>query len=151
MSRPYHLQFSLNGSHCSDCGKKIKKIYVLLSNNKEYGSECIKKHIGDTVTDEELGLPAWLIEVAENYVQFRIKEATEQSWTIEDGDDFTINFYNVDFGAEMMVTARDGTSLVDNHKPFKINGKTVKQDWANGIYHFLLQRREELKKEGWVG
>lgn len=141
--RPYSIHFGQ--AICNDCGRSLKKYYNL--NNRILGSECVKKYVGDFVSDEELSTPAWVIEVAEKYVQYRIKRIKSGQDYLEGADDFTINFYNEDFGVPMVLRAKDGTPLVDNGRPIKINGKTVKSDWQTGVYYYLLQRHFEISRE----
>jgi hypothetical protein len=145
MLRPYIVKLDVDGtSRCCACGKKIKKVYVLLSTRQEFGSECIKSALGLTVSDEELSVPVWLLQVADQYVNFRISEAKSKGCSIENGDDFAINFYNISFGVDMVLWDKRGFALVDNGKTIKISGKSVKADWQDAIFHYLMQRRSQL-------
>lgn len=137
---PYLLY--VGNSHCHDCGKAIKKIYVV--RGKQYGSECVKKHLNVEVPDDSISIPVWVLEVANRYVDFRMQDAKRRNEHLESVDDFIVNFFNIDFGVEMKVTDKWGNSLVANNQPIKINGKTVKVAWCWVLYDYLAQKRREV-------
>jgi hypothetical protein len=129
----------LMDTRCVNCNKKIKKAFIPYGTSDTYGSECIKDVL--PIPIEVLEVPAWLLEICEQYITFREKEGVD---TIEDADDFSVNFFNIDFGVDMVLVSPSGLQLVDNGKAIKISGKRVKAEWVRAIFDYLIQRREEL-------
>lgn len=140
----------LGDYNCSQCGKKMRKGYFIAGNPNPYGSECAKELLGLTT----LPAPAWVIDVAEAYVQWVFNRA-KSAEDIDGPEDMQVNFFNygddMPWGGKLSnITDALGGQRAFN-KPVRINNKTVKVDWQNELAYYIVNRRvEELAKRGWV-
>lgn len=144
VGRPYKMV--LTQVQCTVCRKHIKKAYIPFGKSDMYDSFCLIREFNYPVSEEELNVPTWVVEKAEKYVKYRIKQYTKKGVSIE-YKEFADSFYSMDFGVKMTLFDDRGASLLDSGLGVYMNGKHVKKEWLTAIHYYLMDRRDDIRDE----